>query len=228
MRISWSLIILCFLPILGFSQEPKTDLSIQVTFQGEQLELGKNYYSDALKDSIQFDKLQFYISNFTIVTEEEEKDTLAKEYHLVDYSDLKTLVMGQISTDRSVLGYEFNLGIDSITNVSGVFGGDLDPTIGMYWTWQSGYINFKLEGKSGVINSRSKEFQFHLGGYSFPNKNVTQVHLKAENIPLNSIELPLDKLIDKIDLKTFNTIMSPSKDAVKLTELIGETFIIQK
>jgi len=228
MKLIWRLLFLYFLPIIAFSQDAKTDLSIQVTFQGEQLELGKNYYSDELKDSIQFDKLQFYISDISLVTEDGKKDTLAKKYHLVDYSDLKTLVMGQVVINSNTIGYEFNLGIDSITNVSGVFGGDLDPTIGMYWTWQSGYINFKLEGKSGVINSRSKEFQFHLGGYSFPNKNVTQVHLKAENIPLNSIELPLDKLIDKIDLKTFNTIMSPSKDAVKVTELIGETFFIKK
>jgi len=52
--------------------------------------------------------------------------------------------------------------------------------------------NFKLEGKSGVINSRSKDFQFTLAAYSFPNKNVKpRFHLKERKHPINSIELPI-------------------------------------
>ena len=57
----------------------------------------------------------------------------------------------------------FQIGIDSLTNVSGDLDGDLDPALGMYWAWNSGYINMKLEGKSSSCKSVKKEFQFHIG-----------------------------------------------------------------
>ena len=76
---------------------------------------------------------------------------------------------------------KFNLGIDSLTNVSGVMGGDLDPTKGMYWTWQSGYINFKMEGSSAVCPTRNHEFQFHIGGYQDPFYAMQTLELEVKN-----------------------------------------------
>ena len=66
----------------------------------------------------------------------------------------------QIPSNIPFSKLKFQLGIDSLTNVSGAMGGDLDPTKGMYWTWQSGYINMKIEGKSNSCKTRKNQFQF--------------------------------------------------------------------
>ena len=75
----------------------------------------------------------------------------------------------------------FNLGIDSITNVSGAQGGDLDPTKGMYWAWQSGFINIKLQGTSNSCPPPKNEFEFHLGGYQYPFNSLQTIILKTGN-----------------------------------------------
>ena len=77
----------------------------------------------------------------------------------------------EIPEDTEFDAIQFNLGIDSLTNVSGALGGDLDPTKGMYWTWQNGYVNFKLQGTSDLCNNPKNEFEFHLGGYLKPFNN---------------------------------------------------------
>jgi hypothetical protein len=55
--------------------------------------------------------------------------------------------------------------------------GDLDPIKGMYWAWQSGYINMKIEGKSSSCRTRKNEFQFHIGGYLSPYYAMRKVAL---------------------------------------------------
>jgi hypothetical protein len=62
-----------------------------------------------------------------------------------DENDSNALCL-EIPDDIEFDAIQFNLGLDSLTNVSGALGGDLDPTKGMYWTWQNGYVNFKLQG----------------------------------------------------------------------------------
>lgn len=61
----------------------------------------------------------------------------------------------------------FGIGIDSSLHAKGIQSGVLDPIHGMYWTWQSGYINFKLEGQI-KIQQHWQNFQFHIGGYRIP------------------------------------------------------------
>lgn len=120
------------------------------------------------------------------------------------------------------------MGIDSLTNVSGALGGDLDPTKGMYWTWQSGYINFKLEGKSQYCNTRNNEFQFHLGGYLQPFYCLQSLKMKVNNSQEINIVLDVKKIIDAIDLKSLNHVMSPGKDAMTLSIIAANSFTIYK
>ncbi|MNY06961.1 hypothetical protein D3C86_1397440 [compost metagenome] len=63
------------------------------------------------------------------------------------------------------------LGVDSLRNVSGAQSGDLSPALGMFWSWNSGYIMLKAEGLSP--NSDSGSFAYHLGGFSGKDNIVT-------------------------------------------------------
>jgi hypothetical protein len=148
-------------------------------------------------------------------------------FHLIDIEQPKTsswnLVVPQSTTFTQV---SFDLGIDSITNVSGAFGGDLDPTKGMYWTWQSGYINFKLEGKASNSSANNNEFQFHLGGYQYPFLACQQVVLEEANLKSLGIKFDLKRALDQTDFTKLHHIMSPSYDAVNFSQLLKESFSI--
>ena len=165
-------------------------------------------------------KIQF-LENNTVVYEEENS------FHLIDVNDEKSLVI-----DCSVLSavkfnqISFAIGIDSNTNVSGAMGGVLDPTRGMYWTWQSGYINFKLEGKSNLCRTRNNEFQFHIGGYLLPFTTLQTVTLNANQNRQITIDIDLKKLIDDVDLAKLNHIMSPSKEAALFSEKTMKIFSV--
>jgi hypothetical protein len=122
---------------------------------------------------------------------------------------------------KEVKAIQFKLGIDSITNVSGAFGGALDPTKGMYWSWQSGYINFKMEGRV-----KDKNYLLHLGGYSSPFKAVQQVVLPVLHQSNEfKIVLPLKDLLQK-EIPENNIIMSPSLAAVLISKKIASFFYL--
>jgi hypothetical protein len=106
-------------------------------------------------------------------------------------------------------------------------GDDLDPVNGMYWAWQSGYINFKLEGKSKICNTRNNVFQFHIGGYMHPNATVQTVFLNVKNPNKTEINIDIEKFLNAIDLRTTNEIMSPGEKAATLAKLYQTIFIIQ-
>jgi hypothetical protein len=122
----------------------------------------------------------------------------------------------------------FYLGIDSLTNISGALGGDLDPMLGMYWTWQSGYINFKLEGTSMLSPARLGEFQFHLGGYSAPHNSLQQIMLPVKSVALINIYFNLQKFLSAIDLASIHHIMSPSAESVNISKLAAACFYTSK
>ncbi len=188
----------------------------------------EKYYKTGDKDSVEITELKFYVSAIELWQEQKLVWKEKKSFHLIDVTVPKSLsVTLNLPSAINFTEIKFNLGIDSITNVSGAMGGALDPTLGMYWTWQSGYINLKLEGKSNLCKTRNNEFQFHLGGYLSPFLGMKQVSIKPDE-KNTTITIDIQKIINSIDLKTQNHIMSPCKEAVNLLEEIAKIISTQK
>jgi hypothetical protein len=179
------------------------------------------------RDTLQINQLKFYISNIQFLKDDELVFTALNSYHLIDFS-LPASTSLSIKTFRSISynSIRFYLGIDSLTNVSGALGGELDPTHGMYWTWQSGYINFKMEGQVNRKDEPSKEFQFHLGGYQQPFNALQKVELNVSDEDIK-IALNLNPFLKLIDLSRDHHIMSPSKKAVELSESLAKNFKVK-
>lgn len=215
-----------FLLVQNTTAKEKT---IEIVFSiPEKLSLG-SFFKLNDKDSIKIEKLKFYVSNFEFVNQENKHFTPTNSYYLIDFEKKESLVINlKIDENFNFNLIKFNLGIDSTTNVSGAYGGDLDPSNGMYWTWQSGYINFKLEGISNLCKNEKNEFQFHLGGYQFPNNSLTEVQLKTKNSTPITLSLDLFKLFSQFSSSSFNNIMSPSKQAVDLSKSISKLFFISE
>lgn len=214
-------IVILFFTQFSIAQEKVQSIQFEFTFKGHSIELGKNYYSENISDSISIDNLKLYISHFSFLSNSKVVDTTDKKFHLIDLENPNSLKMNYTSSE-SFNQIRFSLGIDSVTNVSGAIGGDLDPTAGMYWAWQSGYINFKLEGKSKICATRNNVFEFHLGGYQFPNSSIQTVEFSISNTENIIIQIPIDKLLEKIDIKTTNEIMSPGKKAVEISQQLSK------
>ncbi len=198
-------------------------ISFQPTFGGKKLIINKKYAYQS--DSIEINKLRFYLSNFKFYKDNKLIFQEANSHHLLDLSYKNSLQLKFKNSESPTFNrIHFNIGIDSLTNVSGAFGGDLDPTNGMYWTWQSGYINFKLEGKSKLCPTRNNEFQFHLGGYESPFYGLQTVYVTLSEDKKNIVNIDIQEFLSEIDLTIENTVMSPSKAAVDLAEKIGGCF----
>ena len=222
-----------FVFILLFTQSSapenkKITLAFSAILADSILRSDSPYFKHNIKDSIQIETLKFYISGIAFLKNNNISWREQISFHLLDISvpasmNIEINVPFEISFDE----LKFNLGIDSITNVSGVMGGDLDPTKGMYWTWQNGYINFKLEGKSNLCPTRKNEFQFHLGGYQFPFNALQTVNLNVKQSDKLNVVFDLKKLIATIDLQKQNQIMSPTKEAVLLSKKVANAFRIK-
>ena len=215
--------------LIGFSvylkaQNHNLVLQFIPKFHQEIVQFDEEYYSITEKDSVQFDIFRCYISNIQLLKNGKSVYKEKDSYHLLSFGENPKNEI-KISIDIAFDQIEMQIGIDSLTNVSGAFGGALDPTNGMYWTWQNGYINFKLEGKSTLCNTRNHEFQYHIGGYQFPFSTLQTLKFHTSN-PSISIDILLDKFMENLNLSTTNHIMSPSTNAVEIAKSFANSFIL--
>ena len=207
--------------------KPKTiTLSFLPYFGNDSLVINKNYFSEIISDSISIQSLRFYLSDINLIKNGRKIYQVKNQPNLVDISkklQVKLLTKSELEFDS----IQFDIGVDSLSQVSGAMGGDLDPMKGMYWSWQSGYINFKLEGKSNICNNRNHVFQFHIGGYIFPYNSIQHIILPVQNKTNINIKLNIKKLLSQIDLKNVNQVMSPSEKSVEISKQFANFFSIE-
>lgn len=178
-------------------------------------------------DSVAFSNLKFYVSSIFLWQNDKIVYKEKNRFHLVNVTNNSGLNINlNIPKKIKYSAIQFNLGIDSTTNSKGIFGKDLDPAKGMYWAWHSGFINLKLEGNSIICKTRNNMFQFHLGGFQFPNNSLQKIVLPISNHQQINIEFDLYQFLKQIDLANTNEIMTPSKTANFLMQLAKESFKI--
>ena len=114
--------------------------------------------------------------------------------------------------------FDLYLGVDSVLNYNGVHEGALDPINGMYWTWQTGYINCKLEGNI-ICDSSRKSFEYHIGGYSTNDSGPFFIGHKSIG---NELQVTLDiyPAIQWAMKKEVFRIMSPGKLSDQMAQAI--------
>jgi len=204
---------------------------VAVTFNGtfgkQELLPGRKYACVSENDSISVSTCRFYVSKVELLSDGVVQDQL--DYKLVDLFDsTQTRISFLYSTYSAVTSIRFQLGIDSTTNVAGVGEGDLDPVKGMYWAWQSGYINMKLEGTSKLCEKDRNEFQYHLGGYASPYNSLQTIELKVDNSNDIQVNVDVEQFFSRTDMKSISHVMSPSVKAVELAGNAAKMFSISE
>jgi hypothetical protein len=222
-------ILLLLLSTLQLAAQNMEQVSVTVvpTFHQSPLVLEHTYPLHEA-DSISFETLRFYLSALAFYKSGRSVYAEPGSYHLMDLSDdhsMKITLTLPAGITYDSIG--FNMGVDSIMNTSGAQSGDLDPVNGMYWAWQSGYVNIKLEGSSNLCATRQHMFQFHLGGYLAPNNALQHIGLPVRRPGNISVEMPIDRFINSIDLRKENSVMIPCAEAVTLSERLARLFEIK-
>jgi hypothetical protein len=211
----------------SFNEIKPVSIQFQPFFGVKQLVLADTWYSLKNGDSFQVKTLRFYLTHFRLLHNGKQVWAENNSVHLLDVSKPNSLqftlnILENLQFDQLI----FDLGIDSATNVSGALGGPLDPTQGMYWSWQSGYINLKLEG----ITNRNKthdKFEYHLGGYLFPNLSLQTIELSVDRKDSIDIAIDLSRFFKQIDIKSQPDVMAPGAEAVRLSKVAASIFSTQ-
>ena len=157
--------------------------------------------------------------------------TGARGFHLLDAArpasqlfDLTDVPAG--TYDRM----SFTLGVDSTYVLEGAAGGDLDPVdSGMFWSWNAGYVAFKLEGQSpdspGGARGNSVGAEtphgmvFHLGGWKDVAGTVLRNNNQRVTIDLDTPVLVMGDLRPTIHFEfDVNALFDGPGGTVDLTE----------
>ncbi len=203
----------------------QVELTFQPTWNKQSFKLG-----DTLQiinsESIRFDTYRLYISDLVFYSDSTIVYADPAKAHLLDLEHDSTLhIPFPYLPANSYNIISFRFGIDSITNVSGAMSGDLDPMYGMYWSWQSGYINCKLEGQ--IIGTKTSNFQYHLGGYLPPFDASSKIRIPSDSTGTVSLELSTVFSQVLTEQNGLN-IMSPCSQAVGLSNILAHSFYFSK
>jgi hypothetical protein len=167
-------------------------------------------------ESIRINTFKYYFTNIELKKSDSSWLQITNTYFLIDHSKPATRRIEIRPPAGSYYGIRFMIGVDSARNVSGVQEGALDPALGMFWTWVSGYIQAKMEGIVFDAPSSTKEFIHHVGGFSGRYNAVQTVTLAfTDSLIINNTSSPQISL--KADAEKWFTgseFVSPSQYSV--------------
>jgi hypothetical protein len=180
-------------------------------------------YHNAAGEKFRFSNLSFYISDFSWYAGEDNSIHEHQRVELLQASadSVNMLIKAPFTPSR----FCFRFGLDSATQVSGRTDGALDPALGMYWAWNTGYIQCRLEGQSPDSKGKKGKFEFHLGGYASPWSTDYKMCIDLPTgQPDPEVILDLKPLMDGISLRKSWSVLTPGKEARDLSFLIGNSF----
>jgi len=153
------------------------------TFNQEPFNFSSNFVTN-LKDTIKFSEFVYYISNISLQNEAGNWVNLGN-YNLVDFSDQASLKLNIANLPGGTYKkMRFLVGVDSIANSSGAQEGALNPSNGMFWSWATGYIFIRMQGRF----NNNQPMTIDMGG--------------IQNLPI--IELPINEVINQGSSATAN------------------------
>lgn len=188
-------------------------------------------YADSI---LHVELLKCYVGKIEVL--DANKQVLGKDsipYRLLNFSDPGSMQFSIPFVGGYANYVRLTLGVDSLTNASGVHCCSLDPANGMYWSWQSGYIQFKLEGK----DKSGQALTLHLGGFSNAHMSSYTVDIPIVRlvtlIPVLPPEKRVQNLMIQLDLSAFledvqtnkeYSLMSPNAHVSNYMKALSNSF----
>lgn len=185
-------------------------------------------------ETMNFQTLNYYISNVKLKREDGSWWSETESYHLVKASENEVPELKLLAPNGNYTAISYMIGVDSTRNVSGAQTGALSPSHGMFWSWNTGYIFIKAEGISDDASNGG--FSYHIGGFQGQNNAIR----------INEHDFGSEKLVVEkdghpsvhfhvnaarfwhggISLQDVHTIHMPGANAVILADNFKEAFIV--
>jgi hypothetical protein len=150
---------------------------------------GNTSYFNSLGEEYSVNRFKYYLSNIRLIKPDSSRYYLPETYWLMDAENPLSLLnkLNKVAAGKYI-GMEFMIGVDSATLAKGVQGGALDPSNGMVWSWTTGYVFVKMEGRCPLAGSDSS-FSYHISGYhDYDGTNSLRwstVYFNGETIEVN-------------------------------------------
>lgn len=147
------------------------------TYGSAPLGVDTSRYHTASGGTVSVSMLKFYVSGVRLIADHGDTVHIPGNY-LVDCTDDERMSIAASIPEEAFGRYNaitFRIGVDRDVNEFGPQEGALDPINGMYWTWATGYVFFKLEGTVEQDTNRKRVYEIHIGGYKDPYNNTMQV-----------------------------------------------------
>lgn len=166
--------------LLSFTSCKKDEKgTIILNFKGkvdnENLTLRSSKFNPGNGSKVNIETLKFYLSNIILI-KEDNTEVLLKDVAFIDFENNHTsnTTNGETITIETETGnykgIKMGFGVDGTKN-------NADPSVykeeeplsiykGMHWSWNTGYIFMKLEGKfdtDTAVNILSQDYLFHTG-----------------------------------------------------------------
>lgn len=230
---------LLLMALLGCSKSKETpkypmSMSIAHTAGANALVLG-SALTTPLGQPLQINVFRYYLSNFSVVYADGSEKALPDTYFLINEADLASKNFAINVPEGSVTALRFWVGVDSARNVSGVQSGALDPVNGMFWTWNSGYIFAKLEGRSAASPAALQAVTYHIGGFRTGENALRQITipfaapLQVSNTSNYKVKLKADVMkwfrgATDLSIATDSYTMDPGPLALRIANNYAQMF----
>lgn len=197
------------------------NMLVQATWQGQAMRLPFRAVTQG-GDSLTITSIRFYVHGL----QSGGRPLTSSEHLLIDLDDSGRHVLPLLHRPTGSL--HFGLGTHSRLDSLGAQGGALDPSNGMYWTWQTGFIQAKIEGTSPACTTKKHQFIYHLAWPAkarqrLPDEKVS-LTLPVGSNALITLNWAADGWFQAINLRQQPQIMEPNAAAVTLLKAWAQSF----
>lgn len=162
--------------------EERVTLKFQHWVDRQPLVLDSVLYRNDAGEAYRVSKCKYYIGRIRLLAES-GPGYESPDFQLIDVeSDAAPVLPLKAVPAGRYTALSFLLGVDSLGQGRGVQSGALDPLNGMFWTWNTGYIFFKLEGTADSADTPGHFFEYHIGGYRKPANCLRTILIQFPNV----------------------------------------------
>lgn len=142
--------------LLAVSVSAQTSVALRIDHKAGQSDFdGSSSWVTPMGEEVEIDRLEYYLSMFTIVHDGGQETSIDGAYVLADAFVDEAHALGEVEGVDNVEGLKFSVGIDPENNhadpASWPNGHPLAPQVpSMHWGWSAGYRFIALEGGAGI------------------------------------------------------------------------------
>ena len=170
-------------------KEGSLEINLSHFYKQKALVLNTDVYVNAANDTFNIEELRYYFTNLSLQKNDGTWINL-KNYQLIDFKSPQTtsFIINKVPAGH-YKSLSFYLGVDSLNNTSGLQEGALDPSWGMFWTWNSGYIFYRIMGRNP---NTGRTFSFDLGG----NENLPMISADLNSFKIKKQQVKMSLKMD--------------------------------